>query len=277
MGNGQNRHRRGGARTRHGPHRGGAASGDRRNTTQLIPPALVASAEANDADDEDIQTPEAASEPADSSEHAEAEHAAEPAAPVNQEVETARDAAPADDDLPDAASGEAEALEIPETPEPTETPEHRAPRGRFERFYAPGQGARVEADSQPGAATHGARFSGGRAATPHPAPQHTSHPAHTHVAAHAEDEEEAEEPTVSGPREDVRGAVGGLIDALHDLFVQDRAAASQGGASRCGICYFHFPLGELIYREEEGFYVCRGCERSLGNARVSMVRRQQRQ
>jgi hypothetical protein len=75
----------------------------------------------------------------------------------------------------------------------------------------------------------------------------------------------------------VRGAVGSLIDSLHDLFVQDRAVASQGGSSRCGICYFHFPLGELIYREEEGFYVCRTCERSLGSARVSMVRRQQRQ
>jgi len=52
--------------------------------------------------------------------------------------------------------------------------------------------------------------------------------------------------------------------------------ASQGGVARCGICYFHFPIGELVYRESEGFYVCQTCERSLGVGHVPMVRRQQR-
>jgi hypothetical protein len=80
----------------------------------------------------------------------------------------------------------------------------------------------------------------------------------------------------SAPREDVRGTVGGLIDSLHELFTQDRSVASQGGASRCGLCYLHFPVSALVYREAEGFYVCENCARSLGIARVDMVRRQQR-
>jgi len=272
MGNGQNRHRRGGARTRHGPHRGGASSGDRRNTTQLISPARVASADATaDADEETIHAPVAMSEPADDSERAdEAEPEASSAisAPTDQEPDAERDAAPAEGQSP-AASEELEEAAAPEPPEP------RAPRGRFERFYAPGQGTRVESESQQSAATQGERAGAGRAPTPHPAPAPQPAPQRPQVAAHIEDDEE--EPTVSGPREDVRGAVGALIDSLHDLFSHDRTVASQGGSSRCGICYFHYPLSELTYRDEEGFYVCHGCERSLGSARVSMVRRQQRQ
>lgn len=77
-------------------------------------------------------------------------------------------------------------------------------------------------------------------------------------------------------RPEVRGDVGALIDSLHDLFAQDRAVASQGGTTRCGICYLHFPLGELEYREIEGFYICKACLRALGAAPLPMVRRQQR-
>src|SRR5579872_3035055 len=43
-------------------------------------------------------------------------------------------------------------------------------------------------------------------------------------------------------RPEVRGEVGPLIDALRGLFEQDRAVASQGGTTRCGICYLHFSL-----------------------------------
>jgi hypothetical protein len=71
--------------------------------------------------------------------------------------------------------------------------------------------------------------------------------------------------------------VGGLIDSLHEVFSRDRAIATQGGASRCGVCYLHFPVGELTYRDTEGFYVCESCAHALGSARVPMVRRQQRQ
>lgn len=75
---------------------------------------------------------------------------------------------------------------------------------------------------------------------------------------------------------EVRGEVGPLIDSLHEVFVQDRTVASQGGTTRCGLCYLHFPIAELEYRDEEGYYVCERCARALGRARLPMVRRQQR-
>lgn len=75
---------------------------------------------------------------------------------------------------------------------------------------------------------------------------------------------------------DVRGDVGTLIDSLHDLFAQDRTVASQGNATRCGICYLHYPLSELEYREAEGYYVCVVCKRALGPTQLMMVRRQQK-
>ncbi len=75
---------------------------------------------------------------------------------------------------------------------------------------------------------------------------------------------------------DVRGDVGPLIDDLHAIFERDRAVASQGNTARCGVCYFHFSLAELVYRDAGGFYVCPDCERALGPTRIVMVRRQQR-
>ncbi len=83
----------------------------------------------------------------------------------------------------------------------------------------------------------------------------------------------------STPREpfrpESRGEVGSLVDSLHELFAQDRAVASQGDGTRCGICYLHFPLNALEYREVEGFYICAGCRRALGHQQVMMIRRQQ--
>ena len=80
---------------------------------------------------------------------------------------------------------------------------------------------------------------------------------------------------VSFEGRDVRGDIGGLVDSLHELFERDRGIASQSDTSRCGICYLHFSLSELRYREEEGFYVCSSCERALAHTRIVMVRRQQ--
>jgi hypothetical protein len=74
---------------------------------------------------------------------------------------------------------------------------------------------------------------------------------------------------------DVRGDIGELIDSLHELFERDRGIASQSDTSRCGICYLHFSLSELQYREEEGFYVCPSCDSALAHTRIVMVRRQQ--
>ncbi len=67
-----------------------------------------------------------------------------------------------------------------------------------------------------------------------------------------------------------------LIESFRQQFEQDRTMASQMGTSRCGICYFYYRQTDLLYREEEGFYICHRCQRSLGNGRVKMVRRQQR-
>jgi hypothetical protein len=67
-----------------------------------------------------------------------------------------------------------------------------------------------------------------------------------------------------------------LIESLRQQFEQDRTLASQAGTARCGICYFYYRQADLLYREEEGFYICQRCQRSLGNGRVKMVRRQQR-
>jgi hypothetical protein len=67
-----------------------------------------------------------------------------------------------------------------------------------------------------------------------------------------------------------------LIKSLRALFARDRAIASQPNSARCGICYLYFPQSELVYREEEGFYICDACARALGNTRMNMVRRQQR-
>jgi hypothetical protein len=67
-----------------------------------------------------------------------------------------------------------------------------------------------------------------------------------------------------------------LIASLKELFAQDRQVASQQDSTRCGICYLHFMVTELTYREEEGFYVCTGCERALGKNVIPMLRRQQK-
>lgn len=93
-------------------------------------------------------------------------------------------------------------------------------------------------------------------------------------------------PRTSGPivvpaghapfRPEVRGELGPLIDELKERFTQDRVIASQGTSARCGICYLYHTLGELEYREAEGFYVCLDCKQALGNVTLPMVRRQQR-
>lgn len=67
-----------------------------------------------------------------------------------------------------------------------------------------------------------------------------------------------------------------LIESLRQQFEQDRTLASQTGTARCGICYFYYRQSDLLYREEEGFYICQRCQRALGSGRIKMVRRQQR-
>ena len=67
-----------------------------------------------------------------------------------------------------------------------------------------------------------------------------------------------------------------LLVSLRELFALDRQIASQSDSTRCGVCYLHFMTSELCYREEEGFYVCRGCERMLGKQTMHMLRRQQK-
>ena len=66
-----------------------------------------------------------------------------------------------------------------------------------------------------------------------------------------------------------------MVQSLHDLFEHDRQIASQPYATRCGICYLHFPLSELQYRDE-GFYTCSGCSQTLGHQDVPMLHKQQK-
>ncbi len=66
-----------------------------------------------------------------------------------------------------------------------------------------------------------------------------------------------------------------MILSLRELFEHDRQIASQAEATRCGLCYLHFNAEELLYREE-GFYVCKNCERTLGRQAVPMLRKQQK-
>jgi hypothetical protein len=66
-----------------------------------------------------------------------------------------------------------------------------------------------------------------------------------------------------------------LLQSLRTLFEHDRQVASQPDATRCGICYQHFLVSELTYREE-GFYICPRCAQSLGNQPLPMLRKQQK-
>ncbi|HTI13097.1 MAG TPA: hypothetical protein VL461_00805 [Dictyobacter sp.] len=67
-----------------------------------------------------------------------------------------------------------------------------------------------------------------------------------------------------------------MVQSMHDLFEHDRQTASQTDATRCGICYLHYHLQDLHYRDEEGFYICSNCDQTLGTNRLPMVRRQQK-
>ena len=67
-----------------------------------------------------------------------------------------------------------------------------------------------------------------------------------------------------------------MLVSLHDLFEHDRQIASQSDTTRCGICYLHFLVSELQYRDEEGFYVCMGCERAMNKQSLYMLRQQQK-
>jgi hypothetical protein len=67
-----------------------------------------------------------------------------------------------------------------------------------------------------------------------------------------------------------------MLVSLHELFEHDRQVASQQDARRCGICYLHYVFSELHYREEEGLYVCLGCDKAASKQQLPMVRRQQK-
>jgi hypothetical protein len=66
-----------------------------------------------------------------------------------------------------------------------------------------------------------------------------------------------------------------MVQSLHELFEHDRQVASQVHSTRCGICYLHFLLSELQYREE-GYYVCSLCSQTLGHQYVPMLHKQQK-
>ena len=67
-----------------------------------------------------------------------------------------------------------------------------------------------------------------------------------------------------------------MITSLRELFASDRQVASQTDSKRCGICYLHFTINDLTYREVEGFYICANCVQTLGKQNLSMLRHQQK-
>ncbi|HKD74606.1 MAG TPA: hypothetical protein VKB76_03895, partial [Ktedonobacterales bacterium] len=67
-----------------------------------------------------------------------------------------------------------------------------------------------------------------------------------------------------------------MLKSLRDLFVRDRSIAAQSDARRCGICYLMFAPEDVTYREDDGCYVCAGCQKALGAQRMSMLRRQKK-
>lgn len=68
----------------------------------------------------------------------------------------------------------------------------------------------------------------------------------------------------------------GLLDALRELFAQDRATGSRADAARCGLCYLTFPRDELVYVEDAGYYACRACAEATSNQRIMMLHRQRK-
>jgi hypothetical protein len=67
-----------------------------------------------------------------------------------------------------------------------------------------------------------------------------------------------------------------MLKSLRDLFVRDRAIAAQSDARRCGVCYLMFAPEDVTYREDDGCYVCAGCQKALGAQRMAMLRRQKK-
>lgn len=236
-------------------------------------------------------------------------HASREMSPDDEDtpVEDQREHAPADPDTSDEVAGDVVSSTdnasggavLPEhvdaRPEKTEhTPLSSDVRGAHERAqpYAPGMRAHAYPPISPHTRGPAPERSGTVA---RPAGGFREEPTVEHEAAHPEAEKERgdsrERPAPQSRfpraehddrsdhpplRPETRGEVGPLIDALHGVFEQDRVIASQGGTTRCGICYLHFSLADLEYREVEGYYVCRACARSLGAVRLPMVRRQQR-
>ena len=297
MGNAQHRNRRG-ARPRSVPHKHGGAGSSGRTTTQLIPP--IAPASATGATSAAIPTARSAGEEV-------SEPAPEPASPVMASASGGLA------EEPSAAAGQATrsrpaeasqnhshgASHTPQSgpqsgPQSEQVEEEAAPaadhapeggdthsltsaappaRSRFDRFYAPGQGPRPERAAPPVSPALPTVVNAPSASFRRA--ERVERAERTPLASEAPDEDDSADYT--GPRGDVRGSVGTLVDSLHEIFARDRAIASQGGAARCGVCYLHFPSDELTYRDAEGFYVCQNCAHALGAVRVPMLRRQQRQ
>jgi hypothetical protein len=67
-----------------------------------------------------------------------------------------------------------------------------------------------------------------------------------------------------------------LVRVLRELFIEDRAYSARPDAVRCGICYLVLPRDQMIYREDDGFYLCPTCAEALGGQHIPMVRRQRR-
>jgi hypothetical protein len=298
MGNGQHRNRRG-SRPRPAPHKHGGAGNPGRAVTQLIPPTAPANVTSGDlpahrdtaSENPSARTPESAFSSPDG--------AADDLLPelndtVEQGVSSSGQTKISEEQRHDERRApQPERMEAEPAKEPTQetqeangaqAPASTSPTTRT-RFYAPGQGARPERVER-AAPPNNLALPVVVNAPPIPPkrierierepierePIEREPIEREPFRSAALDEDDGAEYT--GPRGDIRGSVGALIDSLKDVFARDRTIASQGGVARCGVCYLHFPTAELIYRDAEGFYVCSSCSQALGVIRVPMVRRQ---
>lgn len=283
-----NRNKRNGGspKSRHGPPRQRGQENRPSQPKNASPPASARAPQANDKSSE--LKPELKSELKPQEEYREPHHETQPSAPtVNNQPEGSDDAT-----LPEQPQAANDTPARDEPPILAEHPENVHPRGRAPfaaasrggHAYIPASGSRQGINGQNG--QNGHHHANGLA----PHERRTTHNSAMSDYDGGESDGTGALPANwrverlnggadSTPREpfrpESRGEVGSLIDSLHELFAQDRTVASQGDSARCGICYLHFPLAALEYREAEGFYVCAACRRALGHNPLMMIRRQQ--
>jgi hypothetical protein len=282
----RNKRNGGNSKSRHGPPRQRGQENRPSQPKNASPPATSRPPQVNENSPE--LKPELKSEPKPQEEYTEPRHETQPPEPTANNQPDSSDGAngPEQPQVPSDTSGRDEPPILPEHPENSH-PRGRAPFAAASRgghAYIPASGSRQAMNGQNGQNGH----HHGNGVTPNERRTNPTNAMSDYDVGETDGTgaipanwrtERLNGGVESPPREpfrpESRGEVGSLIDSLHELFAQDRAVASQGDSARCGICYLHFPLAALEYRQAEGFFVCAACKRALGHNPLMMIRRQQ--